>query len=154
MISKLNHPGLECNETDNGEIEINGVCPFDMIVRLEYETGIVGEGWSEWRLFHAGTDIDNMGWELAKEHAESYGHYEDVEDEDDFDIADCCASVYWYNPEISDAYINGGSPNGSIFNTLINMGYITEKGEVVAKGIENILHIRNKDDLDALTGKN
>lgn len=154
MVSKLNHPGLNCQETDNGEIELSGVAPFDMIVRLDYETGIMGEQWCEWRLLHAGTNIDSWAWDYAKDHAESFGHYEGEEDDDDFDIANCGASVYWYNPEISEAYINGGSPNGSIFNTLINMGYVTEKGEVVAKGIENILHIRNEDDLNVLLGKN
>lgn len=128
MVSKIEHEGLTCHVMSNGEIELSGIAPFDMIVRLDYETGIIGEQWCEWRLLHAGTNIDDWSWDHAKDHAESYGHYEDEEDDDDFDIANCCASVYWYNPDLSESHINGGSPNGEICQMLKQMEVITDKG--------------------------
>lgn len=128
MVSKIEHEGLACDVMPNGEIGLSGIAPFDMIVRLDYETGIIGEQWSEWRLLHAGTNIDDWSWEYAKDHAESYGHYEGEEDDDDFDIANCSATVYWYNPDLSESHINGGSPNGEICQMLKQMEVITDTG--------------------------
>ena len=128
MVSKIEHEGLTCHVMSNGEIELSGIAPFDMIVRLDYETGIIGEQWCEWRLLHGGTNIDDWSWDHAKDHAESYGHYEDEEDDDDFDIANCSASVYWYNPDLSESHINGGSPNGEICQMLKQMEVITDTG--------------------------
>lgn len=139
MVSKIEHEGLECDVMPNGEIGLSGIAPFDMIVRLDYETGIIGEQWCEWRLLHAGTNIEDWSWDYAKDHAESYGHYEGEEDDDDFDIANCCASVYWYNPDLSESHINGGSPNGEICQMLKQMEVITDTGHTPE--IFELLHL-------------
>lgn len=151
MKSDINHLGYNV-QRDNNEIILEGiVAPFDMFVRIAFETGICGEDWSDYYFCHAGTDIDNWSWELAKHHAESYGHYEGEEDDEDgFDIANVCATVYWYSPEVSSAHINGGSPNSSIYALCVSLGAIVE-GEYIpptaTKEIAELLYFENDGEL-------
>lgn len=152
MVTKISHLGLTCNESATGEIELSGIAPFDMIVRLDYCTGICGEEWSEFRYLHSGTNIDDWAFDYAKDHAESYGHYEDEEDEDGFDIANLSVSVYWYNPDISYAHINGGSPNGEIYDMLKNMEVISD--DSYSEDIFQFLHISHQSILDRFLKQN
>lgn len=151
--SNLIHAAMTCQPEPNGEIIIGGITPFNMIVRSECETGICGEGWSEWHFVPANTDLDSWGHEIARLNAATYGHGEDEEEDEEqgYSEENISCTIYWYNPAISDGYINGGSPNGEILEWLLQEGLMTLEGRVNYYGnVEELFHIRDEWDVAAL----
>lgn len=110
--SSLNHAGLDAEMSDTGEVILSGVTPFPMVVRVEVGTGLCGEGWSTDNILPAGTNIDSFAHDCAVNHAMSYGHMEDEEQDEEsgFDESNLESMVYWYHPAISGSLINGGDP--------------------------------------------
>lgn len=148
MKSELKHDEFCANVNANGEMSISGFAPFNMIVRIDCQTGICGEGWSEWKFIPKGIDIDVWAGELAVAHAESYGHGCDPEEDEETGYSEdnISCEVYWYNPSISCDYINGGNPNSEILEWLsdeglLSLGYLDE--------ITELLHIRDESDITA-----
>lgn len=144
-FSHLKHAGLIAEESDTGEIILSGVTPFPMVVRVEVGTGLCGEGWSTDNILPAGMDIDSFAHDCAVNHAMSYGHMEDEEqdEENGFDESNLESMVYWYHPAISGGLINGGDPIRHIMATI-------EEAGLEHNSLNELFYIPNNETRDRL----